>query len=159
MNFKTAVNHGCDLHCTVHTVILTLSHSPTTLTTHSLEIMWRQLNLTHLIYIAERVYNACTHFLCHRHQTCCGCWRPGQVIAGLTSPVLWLIESYSSIFAFSYADNSQFLIVISIDLRFLPDLIGCHQMVEFKPITITIITFLASVRAVTWLPKASENRF
>ena len=36
----------------------------------------------------------------------------GQVIAGLTSPVLRLAESYPSISAFSFADDGHFLIIV-----------------------------------------------
>ena len=42
----------------------------------------------------------------------------GQVIAGLTSPVLRLAESFPSISAFSFADDGHFLIVVTIDFRF-----------------------------------------
>ena len=62
------------------------------------------------------------------------------------------LQSYSFISAFSCADDGYFLIVIPINFQFLPDLIGCHPTVKFKPIIFTaIILFLASVRAVTWL--------
>ena len=44
----------------------------------------------------------------------------GQVIAGLTSLVLRLTESYPSISAFSFADDGHFLIIVTIDFRFLP---------------------------------------
>ena len=60
----------------------------------------------------------------------------GQVIAGLTSPVLWFAESFLSISAFSFADNSHFLNIILIDYQFLPDLIGYCLTFEFKPIII-----------------------
>ena len=43
-----------------------------------------------------------------------------QVIAGLTSLVLRLTESYPSISAFSFADDGHFLIIVTIDSRFLP---------------------------------------
>ena len=43
-----------------------------------------------------------------------------QVIAGLTSLVLRLTESYPSISAFSFADDGHFLIIVTIDFRFLP---------------------------------------
>ena len=62
----------------------------------------------------------------------------GQVIAGLTSPVLWPAESYPSISAFSFADDGHFLIIIPLDFRFLPDLIRCCLTFEFKLI-ITIL--------------------
>ena len=62
----------------------------------------------------------------------------GQVIAGLTSPVLLSAESYPSISAFSFADDGHFLIIVSLDFRFLPDLIRYRLTCEFKPI-ITIL--------------------
>ena len=43
----------------------------------------------------------------------------GQVIAGLTSLVLRLTESYPSISAFSFADDGHFLIIVT-DFWFLP---------------------------------------
>ena len=56
----------------------------------------------------------------------------GQAIVGLTAPVLRFMESYPSISAFSFADNRHFLIIVSIDFCFLPDLI-CHRSTfEFK---------------------------
>ena len=73
-----------------------------------------------------------------------------QVIAGLTAPVLQFAESYPSISAFSFVDNSHFLYIVLINLRFLPDLIRYRPMFEFKPI---IINFLAV--AVTWVLRAS----
>ena len=42
----------------------------------------------------------------------------GQVIAGLTSPVLLSAESFPSISAFSFADDGHFLIIVTIDFRF-----------------------------------------
>ena len=70
----------------------------------------------------------------------------GQVIAGLTLPVLRSVESYPSISAFSFADDNHFLIIVLSDFRFLTDLIGCHPAFEFKPIIITpaIILYSAS---------------
>ena len=56
----------------------------------------------------------------------------GQVIAGLTSPVLQFVESYPSISAFFFADDRHFLIIVYISFRYLPDLIGCCPMFEFK---------------------------
>ena len=54
----------------------------------------------------------------------------GQVIAGLTSPVLWFTESYPFISAFSLADDSHFLSIVP--------LIRCHPTFEFKPIIIIL---------------------
>ena len=54
----------------------------------------------------------------------------GQVIVGLTSPVLRFAESYPPISAFSFADDGHFLIIVPIDFRFLPDLIGRRPMFE-----------------------------
>ena len=62
----------------------------------------------------------------------------GQVIAGLMSPVLLSAESYPSISAFSFADDGHFLIIVSLDFRFLPNLIRCRLTFEFKLI-ITIL--------------------
>ena len=45
-----------------------------------------------------------------------------QVIAGLTSPVLRFIESYLFISAFSFMDDSHFLIIVSIDFRLFASL-------------------------------------
>ena len=59
-----------------------------------------------------------------------------QVIAGLSSPVLRFAESYPSISVFSFADDGHFLFIVTIDFRFLPDLICCHITFEFKPIII-----------------------
>ena len=42
----------------------------------------------------------------------------GQVIAGLTLPVLQLEESYPFISAFSFANDSHFLIIVPIDFSF-----------------------------------------
>ena len=75
-------------------------------------------------------------FLLNRPQTRCGCW--GQVIAGLTSPVLQFAESYSSISAFSFADNGHYLIIIPINFRLLQDLIRRQPTFEFKPIFIIL---------------------
>ena len=61
-----------------------------------------------------------------------------QVIAGSTSPVMWSAESCPSISAFSFADDGHFLIIVSIDFHFLPDLIRCHPTFKFKPIIITL---------------------
>ena len=58
----------------------------------------------------------------------------GQVIAGLTSPHLWLVESYPFISAFSFEDDSHSLNIVPIEIRFLPDLIRCRLTFEFKPI-------------------------
>ena len=77
----------------------------------------------------------------------------GQVIAGLTSPVLRSAESYPFISTFSFTDDDHFLINVPVDFRFLPDLIHCCLKFEFKPI---IINFLAV--AVTWLLRASGDR-
>ena len=63
----------------------------------------------------------------------------GQVIAGLTSPVLLSAERYPSISAFSFVDEGHFLIIVSLDFRFLPDLIRCRLTFEFK----LIITIFA----------------
>ena len=60
----------------------------------------------------------------------------GQVIVGLTPLVLQLEESYPSISAFSFVNDSHFLIIVSIDFRVFPDLIGCRSTVEFKLIVI-----------------------
>ena len=46
-----------------------------------------------------------------------------QIIAGLTAPVLRFAESYPSISAFSFANDRHFLIIVSIDFLFMPDLI------------------------------------
>ena len=98
---------------------------------------------TYLIYKAKSVclcvWDMCTCFLLHRHQTRCGCWGHwGQVIAGLTLPVLRFAASYPFISAFSFADDRHFPIIVLVDFRFLLDLIGCHPMFEFKPITIIL---------------------
>ena len=60
----------------------------------------------------------------------------GQVIAGLTSPVLRFAESYPCISAFSFADDGHFLIIVPDDFRLLPNLIRCRPTFEFKPVTI-----------------------
>ena len=61
----------------------------------------------------------------------------GQVIAGLTSPVLRFAESYRCISAMSFADQRPFqnniIIILPVDFRFSPDLIGCRPTFEFKP--------------------------
>ena len=59
----------------------------------------------------------------------------GQVIAGLTSPFLRFAESYQCISAMSFADQRPFQnnIIVPVDFRGLPDLIGCSPMFEFKP--------------------------
>ena len=62
----------------------------------------------------------------------------GQVIAGLTAPVLGLAESYTSISAFSFVDDGHFLIIVLIHFQFLPDLIRCRLTFKFKLI-ITIL--------------------
>ena len=62
----------------------------------------------------------------------------GQVIVGLTSPILWLAESYPSISAFSFADDGHFLIIDPTDFRFSSDLFRCRLTFKFKPI-ITIL--------------------
>ena len=59
----------------------------------------------------------------------------GQVIAGLTSLVLRLTESYPSISAFSFADDGHFLIIVT-DFRFLPFDSLSSPTFEFKPIII-----------------------
>ena len=51
----------------------------------------------------------------------------GQVIAGLTLPVLKFAESYPCISAF-FVDDRHFLIIVPVDFRFLPDLIGCRSL-------------------------------
>ena len=58
----------------------------------------------------------------------------GQVIAGLTSPILRFAESYPSISAFSCADNGHFLIIVLIDFQFIRHLIRCRLTFKFKPI-------------------------
>ena len=60
----------------------------------------------------------------------------GQVIAGLTAPVLLSAESYPSIFAFSFVNDRHFLIIVLIDFRFILDLIRYRLTFEFKPIVI-----------------------
>ena len=50
----------------------------------------------------------------------------GQVIAGLTTPVLRFAESYLSISAFSFSGNHHFLIIVPTNFQFLPNLIRCH---------------------------------
>ena len=60
----------------------------------------------------------------------------GQVIVGLTSPVLQLAESYPSISAFFFADDHHFLIIVLINFRFFTGLDCYRPMSEFKPITI-----------------------
>ena len=57
----------------------------------------------------------------------------GQVIVELMAPVLRLEESYPNIFAFTFADELHFLIIVPIDFWFLPDLIRRRPTVEFKP--------------------------
>ena len=42
----------------------------------------------------------------------------GQVLAGLTLPVLWFVAGYPSISAFSFVDDRHFLIIVPIDFRF-----------------------------------------
>ena len=42
----------------------------------------------------------------------------GQVIAGLTLPVLQYADSYLSIATFSFADDHHFLIIVPVDFRF-----------------------------------------
>ena len=46
----------------------------------------------------------------------------GQVIAGLTLPVLRFAESYPSISAFSVADDGHFLIIVPVDFWILPEM-------------------------------------
>ena len=87
----------------------------------------------------------------------------GQVIAGLTSPVLWFTEIVLPFPRLSFVDNHHFLINVPIDFWLLPDLTGCCSMVEFKTIVITpaITLFIARVRlavAVTWLLRALGDR-
>ena len=53
----------------------------------------------------------------------------GQVIAGLTAPVLRFAESYPSISAFSFADAGHFLIIVLIDFQFIRDLIRCRFII------------------------------
>ena len=60
----------------------------------------------------------------------------GQVIAGLTSPVLQFAESYPSMSVFSFTDDCHYLIIVFIDFRVLPDLIRCRYTSEFKLIII-----------------------
>ena len=60
----------------------------------------------------------------------------GQVIVGLMTPVLRFTESNPSISAFSFVDDSHFLIIVLIDFRFLQDLIGRHPTFEFNSINI-----------------------
>ena len=48
----------------------------------------------------------------------------GQVIAGLTVPILRFVESYPSISAFM--DARHFLIIIPVDFWLLSDLICCR---------------------------------
>ena len=55
----------------------------------------------------------------------------GQVIAGLTSPVLRFAKSYRCISAMSFADQRPFQNIVPVDFRFLPDLIGCPPTFEF----------------------------
>ena len=62
----------------------------------------------------------------------------GQVIAGLTLPVLQFAESYPSSSAFSFTDDCHFLIIVTIDFQFLLDLIRCCPTLEFKPIIIIL---------------------
>ena len=83
-----------------------------------------------------RVRYARTFFLLYCRQTRRG--TGGQVIAELTAPVLRFIESFSSISAFFFADNSHFLIIVPIDFWLLPDLIRCHVTLKFKPIIIIL---------------------
>ena len=62
----------------------------------------------------------------------------GQVISGLTSPVLQIEESYLSIYAFSFADDRHFLIIVPADFWFLLDLIGSHPTFKLKLIIIIL---------------------
>ena len=62
----------------------------------------------------------------------------GQVIAGVTPPVLWFAESYPFISAFSFANDRHFLIIVLIDFLILPDLIRRRPTVKFKLITIIL---------------------
>ena len=66
----------------------------------------------------------------------------GQVIAGLTSPVLRFAESYQCISAMSFADQRPCQNIVPVDIRFLPDLIDCRPTFEFKP---TIIILAVAV--------------
>ena len=71
-------------------------------------------------------------------QTRFGCWGTGgQVIAGLTAPVLRFVESYPSTSAFSFADDRHFLVNVPVDFRFLP-VIRCRPTFEFKLIIIIL---------------------
>ena len=69
----------------------------------------------------------------------------GQVIAGLTAPVLQFAESYPSITAYSY--DGHFLIIIPIGFRFSPDLIRCRSTFKFKPIIIYFLSRSSNVGA------------
>ena len=65
----------------------------------------------------------------------------GQVIAGLTSPVLLFEESYPSISSFSFVDERHFLIIIPVDFQILSDLIGCSSTVMiFSCISSNMVT-------------------
>ena len=66
----------------------------------------------------------------------------GQVIAGLTAPVLRFAESYQCISAMSFADQRPCQNIVPVDIRFLPDLIDCRPTFEFKP---TIIILAVAV--------------
>ena len=68
----------------------------------------------------------------------------GQVIAGLTSPVLRFAESYPSIFALSLAVDSHFLIIDPIDFCFYQS--RCHPSIEFKQNHHTTYYFIFSQR-------------
>ena len=76
-----------------------------------------QVHSVSLIYKAEIVcLSVCVfaitraRFLLRRRQTRCSCWGyRGQVITGLSSPVLRFTESYPSISGFFFADDSESL--------------------------------------------------
>ena len=68
-----------------------------------------------------------------------------QVLAGLTSPILWFAESYPSISIFSIAHDRHFLVIVPMDFWFLLDLIRCRWSNLNIIITLAIVLFLARV--------------
>ena len=56
----------------------------------------------------------------------------GQVIVGLTSPVL--LDRVIRPLPLSDANDRHFLIIVLIDFRFIRDLIRCRLKFDFKPI-------------------------
>ena len=113
---------------------------------YNINPLYSILRPLHLIYKAEIVCLCVCVFAIRARVSCSVALKPavaaggtgGQVITGLTAPVLRLTESYPSISAFSFVDDRHFLIIVLIDFRFIRDLIRCRLTFEFKPIVIIL---------------------